>query len=71
LTGAAIGLKAGKILARYKMGKHFELTIADGVFTWRRRETAIASEAHLNGIYLLRTSEPADRLSAEDTVRTL
>jgi transposase len=57
-------------LARYKMGKHFELTIADGVCTWRRRETAIESEAHLDGIYVLRTSEPADRLSAEDTVRT-
>jgi transposase len=70
LTGAAIGLKAGKILARYKMGKHFELTMADGVFHWRRREAAIELEANLDGIYVLRTSEPAERLSAEDTVRT-
>jgi transposase len=70
LRGAAIGLKAGKILARYKMGKHFELTIADGVFAWRRRADAIEREATLDGIYVLRTSEPAERLSAEDTVRT-
>lgn len=70
LTGSAIGLKAGKILARYKMGKHFELTMADGVFHWRRREAAIEREATLDEIYVLRTSEPAERLSAEDTVRT-
>ncbi len=70
LKGSAIGLKAGKILARYKMGKHFELTMADGVFQWRRREAAIEREATLDGIYVLRTSEPAERLSAADTVRT-
>lgn len=70
LTGSVIGLKAGKILARYKMGKHFELTMADGVFHSRRREVAIEREATLDGIYVLRTSEPAERLSAEDTVRT-
>ena len=70
LKGSAIGLKAGKILARYKMGKHFALTIGDGTFQWARREAAIEMEAKLDGIYVLRTSEPAERLSAEDTVRT-
>jgi transposase len=70
LSGAAIGLRAGKILARYKMGKHVELNIADGVFAWRRRADAIAREATLDGIYVIRTSEPAERLSAADTVRT-
>ena len=70
LNGAAIGLKAGKILARHKMGKHFALTIDDGTFQWARREAAIEMEAKLDGIYVIRTSEPAERLSAEDTVRT-
>ncbi len=70
LTGAAIGLKAGKILGRYKMGKHYALTIADGTFAWTRREAAIEAEAQLDGIYVLRTSEPAERYSAADTVRT-
>jgi hypothetical protein len=70
LRGAAIGLRAGKILARYKMGKHFELNIADGVFEWCRRQDAIEREATLDGIYVIRTSEPTERLSAEDTVRT-
>ena len=70
LSAAAIGLKAGKILARYKMGKHFALTIGESTFQWARREAAIATEAKLDGIYVLRTSEPAEQLSAEDTVRT-
>lgn len=70
LTGSAIGLKAGKILGRYKVGKHYELTMGDGTFQWARREASIEAEAQLDGIYVIRTSEPVERLSAEDTVRT-
>jgi hypothetical protein len=70
LTGAAIGMKVGKILGRYKMGKHYVLTIADRTFQWARRAESIAAEAQLDGIYVIRTSEPATRLSAADTVRT-
>jgi transposase len=70
LAGSAIGLKAGKILERHKVGKHYELTIGDGTFQWTRREEAIAAEAKLDGIYVIRTSEPAERFSAADTVRT-
>jgi transposase len=70
LKGSEIGLKAGKIVGRYKMGKHYQLMIADGIFQWTRREDAIAAEAMLDGIYVIRTSEPKERLSAEDTVRT-
>lgn len=70
LHGSAIGLKAGKILERYKVGKHYELTIGDGTFRWTRREDAIEAEAKLDGIYVIRTSEPNARFSAEDTVRT-
>src|SRR5918996_2694174 len=70
LAGSAIGLKAGKILERHKVGKHYDLTIGDGTFQWTRREEAIAAEAKLDGIYVIRTSEPAERFSAADTVRT-
>jgi transposase len=70
LKGSEIGLKAGKIVGRYKMGKHYQLTIGDGVFHWVRREDAIAAEAMLDGIYVIRTSEPKERLCAADTVRT-
>jgi len=70
LTAAEIGLKVGKVLGRYKEGKHFDCQIGEGSFTWSRRQEAIDQEAKLDGIYVLRTSEPAERLSAEDTVRS-
>jgi hypothetical protein len=70
LAASAIGLKAGKILERHKVGKHYELTIGEGTFQWMRRDEAIAAEATLDGIYVIRTSEPAERFSAADTVRT-
>ena len=70
LAGSAIGLRAGKILERHKVGKHYELTIGDGTFQWQRRAESIAAEAKLDGIYVIRTSEPAERFSAADTVRT-
>ncbi len=70
LAASAIGLKAGKILERHKVGKHYQLTIGEGTFQWQRREEAIAAEAKLDGIYVIRTSEPAERFSAADTVRT-
>jgi transposase len=69
LTAAEIGLKVGKVLGRYKVGKHFACQIGEGSFTWSRRQEAIEQEAELDGIYVLRTSEPVARLSAEDTVR--
>jgi transposase len=70
LGKAQIGVKAGRILGRFKMGKHFTLSIADGVFAWARREESIRREADLDGIYVVRTSEPTERLSAPDAVRT-
>jgi transposase len=70
LTAAEIGLKVGKVLGRYKVGKHFDCRIGEGSFTWSRRQDSIHQEAKLDGIYVLRTSEPAERLSAEDTVRS-
>jgi len=60
----------GKVLGHYKMSKHFECKIGEGRFVWSRRGGSIEQEEKLDGIYVLRTSEPADRLSAEDTVRS-
>ena len=65
-----IGLRVGKVVSKYKVAKHFELTIRDGLLEWRRREAAIEQEKLLDGIYVIRTSEPEERLSAEDAVRS-
>jgi transposase len=70
LTAAEIGLKVGKVLGRYKVGKHFDCQIGAGSFTCSRRQEGIDQETQLDGIYVLRTSEPVERLSAEDTVRS-
>jgi transposase len=65
-----IGTKVGKVMGRYKVGKHFTVTIGEGVFSYERNEVKIDQEAALDGIYVIRTSEPAERLSADDTVRS-
>jgi Transposase DDE domain len=65
---AAIGVRVGKVIGKYKMAKHFVLTIAAGSFGYARDPAAIAAEAALDGIYVLRTSLPADRLDSSGVV---
>jgi transposase len=66
----AIGLRVGKIVGRYKVGKHFQLEIGDTYFSYLRDVDGIASEAALDGLYVIRSSVTADNLSAEDLVRS-
>ena len=63
-----IGVRAGKILNRYKIGKHFELRIEEDSFHYQRKEANIEREKSLDGIYVIRTSVPADSLSGEQVV---
>jgi transposase len=69
-TAAEIGVRAGKIINQHKMAKHFSLTIRDGSLEWARKGDSIKKEELLDGIYVIRTSEPAERLSAADGVRS-
>lgn len=70
LTAAEIGKKVGAVINQFKMAKHFDTTIKEGAFAYARREQQIEREAQLDGIYVIRTSEPQSRLSAADTVRS-
>lgn len=63
-----IALKVGAALDQHKMAKHFDLTIADDRFTFARKTEAIAAEAALDGIYVVRTSLPAATLDDAGTV---
>jgi transposase len=63
-----IGLAVGKVLGRYKMGKHFQLTIEDERFGWQRKPANIEREAALDGIYVIRTSVPANALTSHQVV---
>jgi len=70
LTPAEIGVKAGRVIGRYKMAKHFQLQIADNAFGWCRDAAAIGREEQLDGIYVIRTSESLTDFAAADCVRT-
>jgi hypothetical protein len=67
---AAIGLAVGAVANQRKVKKHFELEIADDRFAYRRKQAQIATEAALDGFYVLRTSVTATTLSAPDVVRS-
>jgi len=69
LSGAAeIGKKAGEVIGKYKMAKHFEVTITDDSLTAERKEDQIRQEARLDGIYVIRTPVPEAELGAADAV---
>jgi hypothetical protein len=65
-----IGLRAGRVVNRHKMAKHFSLEIEEGRFSISRKQDAIAAEAALDGIYVIRTSVPEERASAAEVVKT-
>jgi hypothetical protein len=64
----AIALRVGRVIERFHMGKHLELSITDDSFSWTRRNEAIAQEAALDGLYVIRTSVPAAQLDAAQAV---
>jgi len=64
----AIALRAGRCVDHYHMAKHFELTITDTSFCWRRKPEGINAEAALDGLYVIRTSLTRDRLDADAAV---
>ncbi len=69
LTGAgAIGVEVGKVISKYKTGKHFDITITDTSLTAGRRQAQIEQEAALDGFYVLRTPVPAAELGAAGVV---
>jgi hypothetical protein len=63
-----IGLRAGRVINKHKMAKHLIPDIGEDRLTWRRDQAAIDAEAALDGIYVIRTPLPADRLDAPGTV---
>lgn len=67
---AAIGVRVGKVINKYKVAKHFLLEIRDNGFDFRIDEDKVAAEAALDGVYLVRTSLPASRMDSEETVRS-
>lgn len=65
-----IGMQAGAVLSKYKMGKYFRLHIGDHSLRFARNQDIVEREALLDGIYVIRTSVPKDVLEAEQAVLT-
>ena len=69
LTGAGpVGVEVGKVISKYKTGKHFAVTITDTTLAVTRKQDQIEEEAALDGFYVLRTPVPADQLDASGVV---
>ena len=64
-----IGVRVGKVVNRYKVAKHFELTITDHSFKFSLLRNQMAAEAALDGIYVIRTGVPKRTMSSGDAVR--
>jgi hypothetical protein len=63
-----IGVRVGKVIGKYKVGKHFDLDIKDGAFGFKVDEKRVAAEASLDGLYVIRTSVAASDMTAEQAV---
>jgi len=64
-----IGIRVGKVMGKFKMAKNFRIKITDDSFQYERDTARIAQEAALDGIYIIRTSLPAETMNTENTVR--
>ena len=67
---AAIGVRVGKVLDKYKVAKHFELAIGEASFGFTLRHDKVAAEAALDGLYVIRTGVEKRRMTADDAVRS-
>lgn len=71
LVGAGkIGIRVGKVIGRYKMAKHYTLSITEDAFTFTHDQSAIDTETALDGIYIIRTSVSAEQMDAGTVVAT-
>jgi len=64
-----IGMAVGKVINKYKVAKHFKMTITEDFISWQRKAEAIESEARLDGFYIIRTRVEEKELSANETVK--
>src|SRR5450631_702976 len=65
-----IGVRVGKVVNKYKVGKHFALTIEETGFEFQRLQKQIAAEAALDGLYVIRTSVSKKHMTSAEAVRS-
>ena len=62
---AKIGVRVGKVVDKYKVGKHFDIVIDDAAFSFSLNAERVAAEAALDGLYVIRASVEEADMSAE------
>ena len=67
--GGKIGVRVGRVINKYKMAKHFKLDIGDGRLAFEIDNESVREESSLDGLYVIRTSVPADTIDRDDVVR--
>ena len=70
LDPGKIGIRTGKVIGKYKMEKHYTITITEAAFSFTRNQIAIDTEAALDGLYVIRTSVPAEQMNPAKVVAT-
>jgi transposase len=65
-----IGVRVGKVLGRFKVGKHFKTTITEDSFSYERDQEKISKEAALDGFYVIRTSIRQEQMDSERVVQS-
>ncbi len=66
----SIGLRVGRVLGRFKMGKHYQIHIDENGFRYQRKADSIEREKRLDGIYVIRTNVPTASMPTQDVVRS-
>jgi hypothetical protein len=64
-----IGVRVGRVINRFKVAEFIRYEIGDDRLTYWIDREAVASEAALDGIYVIRTAVPASEASAAECVR--
>lgn len=64
-----IGVRVGKAITRFKVGKHFTWEITEDSFSYHRNVEKIEKEARLDGLYVIRTSVKKEILDTEEAVK--
>lgn len=65
-----LGIRVGKVINKFKVGKFVQSTIIDGTFSWSFDEAKIREEEQFDGCYVIFTNVPKEDMEIEEVVRS-
>ncbi|HZK53785.1 MAG TPA: IS1634 family transposase [Desulfosporosinus sp.] len=67
---ATTGIRVGKIINKYKVGKLLKVEIKDGKVTWERNKNMIREAEALDGLYVIFTDVKEEEMNISEVVQT-